>query len=124
MLLLGREEEVLQELRRGELLAASHGDDLGDVAGHVDDLHLRVKLQALLRVIAEAYRLADVEAATVGAYLPHEELEERALARTIIADNAELLVTRKDVGELVKDAAVAKAERELVGLEDFAAYIG
>ena len=66
VLLLGGEEEILQELRGGEMLTATHIDIFGDVAHHVDDFLLFVELQPLLREIAEAHGVADVETAFVG----------------------------------------------------------
>ena len=92
MLLLGWEEEVLQELRCRELLTPSHRDDLGYLSSDIDYLHLLIKLQSLLRIVAESHGLTDVEPSTIRRYLPHEQLEERALARTIISHDAQLLI--------------------------------
>ena len=97
MLLLRWEKEMLKELRGGELLASSHRDNLGYFASHVNHLHLLVKQQSLLRVIAEAYSLANIETSAIRCYLPHEEFEERTLSRTIVAHDTQFLVTREDI---------------------------
>ena len=72
MLLLGWEEEVLQELRCRELLTPSHRDDLGYLSSDIDYLHLLIKLQSLLRIVAESHGLTDVEPSTIWCYLSHE----------------------------------------------------
>ena len=43
VLLLGREEEVLQELRCRKLASATQFDNFGNVLNHIDDLHLLVE---------------------------------------------------------------------------------
>ena len=76
VLRLGREEEVLEELRGGEPLAVAQFDNFSDVLHHVDDLHLLVELKPVLRIVAETDGLADVQRAAVGLHQPHQYLDE------------------------------------------------
>ena len=76
VLRLGREEEVLEELRGGEPTAVAQFDNFSDVLHHVDDLHLLVELKPVLRVVAETDGLADVQRAAVGLHQPHQYLDE------------------------------------------------
>ena len=118
MLLFGREEEILQELRGGEMLAATHIDIFSDVADDIDDFLLFIKLQSLLREIAEAHGIADVETAFVGWHLSQEQLEEGGLACAVVAHDAHLLEPREIIVEVLEDDQIVEAFRHILALED------
>ena len=76
VLLFGWEKEVLQELRCAQHLAGN-GYHLGNVLHHVNHLHLLVKREAILAVVAPFHRLAHLYGSAVWRHTPHEHLYER-----------------------------------------------
>lgn len=56
---------MLQELRCRQLLAVAQFYDFGNVLHYINHFHLLVKLQAVLRVVTEADRLANVQRTAV-----------------------------------------------------------
>ena len=61
ILLLGSKQEILQQLRGRHLTSTAQVHIVGDGSYHIDDLILLIKLQALLREVAELHRLEAVE---------------------------------------------------------------
>ena len=103
---LGRKEEVLEELRDTHLRAIAHLDIFGNVAHHIDHLLLVVERHAILRVIAEAHSLANVEMPLVGSYLSEEQLQESGFARAVISNDTHLLITSEHVVIVFQDDLV------------------
>ena len=71
MLGFGGKQEMLQELGSGEFLSVAQFDDFGNVLNDVNHFHLFVKLEPVLRVIAETDCFADIHRSAIGLYLPH-----------------------------------------------------
>ena len=101
MLLLGSEEEMLEELRGRQLTSTSQFDDFGNVLNHIDDLHLFVELQSFLRVITETDGFTNIQCTRIGLLFAHQYLDESGFSRTVIAHDTHLLITGKDVGEIL-----------------------
>ena len=111
ILFLGRKEEVLEELRDTHLRAIAHLDIFGNVAHHIDHLLLVVERHAILRVIAEAHSLADVEMPLVGSNLSEEHLQESRFTSAVVAYDAHLLVAREGIVVVFQDDLVGLSWR-------------
>ena len=109
MLLLGGEQEMLEQLRGGEMPASSEVNILRDVGHYVDDLLVFTKLQTFLREVAELDRLADVELSLVGRNSSEKHLDESRLARAVVSHDAHLFKTGKVVIEILEDNLVAES---------------
>ena len=118
MLLLWRKEEILQKLRRREVLATSHIDIFSDVLHDIEYFLLFVKLQSLLGKIAEANSIANVESATIWRYHSQEHLDESGFARAVIANDTHLLETGEVVVEILKDDLVVERLRDILALKN------
>ena len=118
MLLLWRKEEILQKLRRREVLATSHIDIFGDVLHDIEYFLLFVKLQSLLGKIAEANSIANVESATIWRYHSQKHLDKGGFARAVIADDTHLLETGKVVVEILKDDLIVERLRDILALKN------
>ena len=115
---------MLQELHGRKLLPAAQVNIFCCPANSIDDLHLLVELHPLLTVIAEADGLAHDEASAVGLHQPQQHLDESALACAVIAHDAELLVTREVVVEVLEQDVVAVGLAHILCLEYLAADVG
>ena len=69
ILLFWRKEEILQQLRSRELLAAAQVNILGNLRNDINDLLLFIELQTFLREIAELHRFANDDAPFVDGHL-------------------------------------------------------
>ena len=114
---------MLQELRCRQLLAVAQFYDFGNVLHYINHFHLLVKLQAVLRVVTEADRLANVQRTAVCLLQPHQYLDEGRLARTVIPYDTHLFVTGEDVGEIIQNLQVTKGFVQMVCFEYLAAYV-
>ena len=123
VLLLRGEEEVLEELRGGQVLSTAHVDVLGNVLHHIDHLLLLVELQTLLGEIAETHGIANVEPSAVGWHKTKEQSDERGLSRAVVAHDAHLLEAGEVIIEVLEDYLVVESLRYILALEDFAADI-
>ena len=123
MLLLGREEEILEELRGSEMLATTHVDIFSDVLHNIDHLLLLVKLQPFLREIAKAHGISNVEAPAIQWLHAEEHPNKGRFTRTVVANNTQLLETGEVIIEVLQDYLIAKSLGDILALEDFAADI-
>ena len=114
---------MLQELRCRQLLAVAQFYDFGNVLHYINHFHLLVKLQAVLRVVTEADRLANVQRTAVCLLQPHQYLDEGRLARTIVPNDTHFFVTGEDVGEIIQNLQVTKGFVQMVCFEYLAAYV-
>ena len=117
MLRLGAEEKMLQELGSGQPAAVAQVNDFGNVPHDIYHLHLLVKLQSLLRIVAEADGLAHIEGAAVRLLQAHQDFDERGFPGAVVADDAHLLVAGEDVREMIQDADIPVCLAEVVRLE-------
>ena len=131
ILLLGREEEILQELSGRQTGTITHLDIFSNVSDNVDDLLLIVKLEALLTVVAETDRLAHIKLTLIGFHLAEQHLEESTLARTVRPHNAQFLIAGKGVVIVLEDDAPRvslpsgwEGLRDMFGLKNLIADIG
>ena len=125
ILAVGGKEKMLQELRCRQVAAAAEINILGYVAHDVDDLGVFAKLQALLRVVAEAHGLAHGETAGVGFFQSHQQFDEGGLARAVVANDTHLLVAREGVEEIFQDNLVGpEGFGDIVGLEYLVTDVG
>ena len=92
LLACGFKEEVVKKLHGGHAFAAAQVNHLGIFPHSIYHLVAFVKLQSLLREIAETHGFAHREAALVGLHQSQQHLDEGAFARAIAAHNAHLLV--------------------------------
>ena len=118
MLLLGSEEEVLQELRCCEVTTATHVDILGNVLYDIDHFLLLIELQSFLREIAEAYGVADVEASAVGRHQTKEHANESGLAGAVVAHDAHFLETGEIIIKVFQNDTVVESLRHVLALKD------
>ena len=107
---------------------AAQVDIFGNVSHHINHFLLFVELQSLLREIAEAHGLADVEPAAVGLLYAKQQFYEGALAGSVVADDAHLFVAGEVVVEVFKNGyrvlfSIAKSLRDILTLENFAADV-
>ena len=65
------EQEVLQELRGSQTLTVAKLYHLCNILYHINDFHLFIKLQPVLRIIAELHRLANINHSFIRFYLSH-----------------------------------------------------
>ena len=114
VLLLGFEEEMLQELTHGKSLPIAHIDHFGYVAHHVNHLGIVAELYAVLTVVAEAHRLAYVEMSLVGCQLAQQELDEGGFARAVIACDAHLLIAGETVVEVFQNGFLSECFRHVL----------
>ena len=117
MLSFGSKEEVLQKLRSGKPLAVAQFDDFGNVADYIDHLHLFVKLKSVLRIVTEANCLTNIQCATVWFHQSHQYLDKGRFSGTVVTDNTHLLVTGKDIREIIQYFQITKRLTQVVGLE-------
>ena len=120
VLRFGREEEVLQELRRAHAPSVAQVDLFGDFGHHVDHPLPLVELQPLLAVIAEADRLADLDRPAVRAFDPRQQFEERRFPAAVVAHDPQFLVAGEVVVEFVEEHQLAEPFADLLGFE----YLG
>ena len=99
---------MLQELRRAEAPSVPELDLLGDLTDDIDHFRVLVEREPLLRIIAEADRLADVDRSRVGRLQPQQHPDESRLARAVVADDAHFLVASETVVQSVEDDPVAE----------------
>ena len=69
VLLFWSEHKVLQKLRCCQVLTTTHIDIFGDVLHHINHFCLLVKMQSLLREIAESHGVANIKLSAVGCHL-------------------------------------------------------
>ena len=100
MLGFGSEKEMLQELGSSQFLAITQFYDFGNILHHINDLHLFIKLQAILRVITEAHRLTNINCSAVCLYFSHQDFDKSRFTGTIISHNTHLFITGKDIREI------------------------
>ena len=124
LLLLGREHEVLQELHGGELPAASKVNIFRGLANCIYHFHLLVELHPVLTVIAETHGLAYDETSAIGLHQSEQHLDESALACAVIAHDAELLIAREVIIEVLEQDKVSISLAHILGLEYLAADVG
>ena len=72
MLLFGREEEVLEELRGRQVAPASEVNIFGNVGNDVYHLLVVAELQSFLGEITEAYRVANIELSAIGLHFAEQ----------------------------------------------------
>src|SRR5215207_1272608 len=114
------------ETERGDVGPRGHLDvaDLDVVEAVGDDVPqrlLRVDAAAVLLDVGQLDRLADLDLAVVGLLLADQHLEQRGLARTIGADDADDAVARQREREVVDQDPVTEALGEVLRLDDDAA---
>ena len=102
---------------------AAQIDIFGYVAHDIDHLLVVAKLKAVLREVAEAHSVANVEAAAVGLLLAQQQFDEGGLARTVTAYDAHLLETREVVVEVLQNDNVVETLRHILALEDLRADV-
>ena len=111
-------QKMLQELRSRQALAIAKFDNLRNVRNHVDDLHLLVKLQSLLRIISEPDRLTDIQGTLIRFLQSHQNLDERRFTRSVVSHDTHLFVAREDVREILQNLQVAKTLVQMVRFEN------
>ena len=109
VLLVGREEEIGQELGDRHPPTVAEVDIFRDALDDVDDLHLLVELQPFLAIIPEAHSLADIESSAVGRHFSHQHFNKGRFPRPVVADDAQLLVAGEDIVEVFRDDNVVEA---------------
>ena len=128
ILLVRREEELLQELRGRHLRTVAHQHVFGYVAHHIDHLLLLVVGDAVLAVVAEAHRLAHLETAFVGLQFAQKKFQVGRFARSVGTDDAHLLVTCECIVVVLQDhlgrLVVAKCLAHVLCHEDLRADVG
>ena len=117
MLLVGREEEIGQELGDRHPPTVAQVDIFRNALNDVDDLHLLVELQPFLAIIPEAHSLADIESSAVGLHFAHQHFNKGRFPRPIIADDAQLLVAGEDIVEVFRDDNIVESLRDVLRLE-------
>ena len=68
--------------------------------------------------IAEMHRLADLDGAAVGLFLPGDHAEQRGLAGAVRADDADDAAWRQLEGEIVDQQIVAKTFAQMIEVDD------
>ena len=124
LLLLGREHEMLEELHGRELPSASPIDVFSGFADCIYHLHLLVELHSVLTIVAETDSLTHDKTATIGLHQSEQHLHESALSCAVIADDAELFVTREVIVEVLEQDKVSVSLAHILGLEYLAADVG
>ena len=114
---------MLQELGCSQLLAISQFDDFGNILHHVDDLHLLIKLQAVLRIVSETDCLTDIQCSTVRLLFAHQYFNERGLSRTIVSHDAHLLITGKDIREIFQNLQITETLVQMIRLKNLGADV-
>ena len=129
VLLLGREHEVLQELRGTQVATTTQIHILGNVAHHVNHLLVFAELQAFLREIAKLHRLSDVELSAIRLLQSQQQFDERRFARSVASHDTHLLESGEVVikvlqdGHLVLGVRCFKGFRDILALENLRADI-
>ena len=100
VLLLRREEEMLQELRCCEHLACN-GNYLGNILYNIYDFHLFIEREAILAVVSPFYRFAHLNGAAVGCHAPHQHLYESRFSGAVVAHDAQFLIAGECVEEVL-----------------------
>ena len=100
---LGSEQEMLQKLRSGQLFPISQLYDFGNILYHVNHFHLLVKLESVLRVITETNRFTNIHRTAIRLYLSHQYFDESRFAGSVVSHNPHLLITGKDIGEIIQN---------------------
>ena len=115
---------MAEELRGREARPGVEPHVLGDVAHGIDDALAGVEPgDALLRVIAEADCLPDVEAARVGLELAQEHAQQGGLARAVGTHDADFVVAGECVAPVFQDHLVAECLADVVRFEDLGADV-
>ena len=108
VLLLGGKQEMLKELGCRKLASTTQFDDFRNVLNDINHLHLFIKLQALLRIIAKTNGFAYVNRTTIRLLFTHQNLDESRFSRTVITHNTHFFITGKDVGEVFQNLQIAE----------------
>ena len=120
---VGREQEPLHHLRGGHtaLPGAQLGGDFVDV---VVGALIGIQLPALLGEVADAHRAAEVDAAGVGRQRAGDQVQQRALARAVSADDAHAVVPQDCVGKIADDGFVPEGLGDVLQLHRLAPQPG
>ena len=124
MLFFGSKQEIIQELRNTQFLSVAQVYIFGNILYDIDHLHLFVKLQAILTVIAETNSFAHIEASAIRFHFPHQHFNKGRLPGTIVTDNTHLLETGKNIIEIFYDFNIAKAFRHMLRFKYLRSDIG
>ena len=108
MLFLWWKEEMLEELTCRESLSATHIHIFGNITNGIYDLLVFTELHALLTIVPETNRLANLDCSAVMRLKPEKHLHECGFACTVVTHNTHLLVTGKVVFKVLEDYLVAK----------------
>ena len=109
-MLLGREEEVLQQLGGCERTSATEVYPFGPPRNGVDHALLLVEDHALLRVVAKLDGLAYVKPSAVGLFQSQQQFDESGLSGTIGTHYAHLLKAGEVVIEVLENDFAAVVE--------------
>ena len=123
MLRFGSKQEMLQELRSRQLLSIPQFDHFGYILHDINHLHLFVKLETVLRVVAETDSFAHIHHSAVGFDLSHQYLDKSRFTRSVVPYNSHLLITGKDIGKIIQNLQVSVALEQMIGFEYLASDI-
>lgn len=116
--MLWSKKEILQQLRRGEFLATPQVDIVGNGSDDIYHLLLLVKLQALLREIAETDGLANHDTSLVRLHLSQQHLDEGRLPRAVIPHDTHLLKTGEVIVEVLENDYIIETLGDILALEN------
>ena len=105
------------------MFSAAHVDILCNVAHDINYLLLLIKLQTLLREIAETHGITDIETALVWLYQSEQHLQECGFARTVAAHYTHFLKAGEVIVEVFHNDHIVILLRDILTLEDLAADI-
>ena len=113
---------LAREVERGQAVARALRRDVAlGVEHRVDQVSFRHVEFDDLRQVRDAHRRAELDLALVGIFLFHQHLDERRLARAVVADERDALAAAHLQVHVVEQHTVAKALFELFEREHLVA---
>ena len=91
ILLLGRKQEILQQLRGRQFLATAQLHIVRNIGDHVDNFLLLIELQSFLREVPEPHRITYHDVSFVHRFQSQQHLDKRRLTRSVRPHNTHLL---------------------------------
>ena len=123
VLFFWRKKEMLQKLTGRQFLSVAHIHILCNVSDGINHLLVIPEGHPLLGVVAETDGLANRDTTTVMGFYAKQHLHKRRFACTVIAYDAELLVTCKIIVEILEDDVLSKGLAHVLRFKDFVADV-
>ena len=126
ILSLGREQKLRQQLPSTQSLAiTSHTlKGIGNILYNIYYPLIIIKQRVTLTIITKAHRLTNIEMTTIGHLFAKKHTQECSLTDAILSDNTYLIMTRKNIVEVLQDNLISISLANAVRFKNLLTNIG